>query len=349
MSERLSLSNVDVAQDEDFDEIEIDDSHASAEWGTFGPYQLVGNGHKTNVNCGEFRSHWGCVRTELHGHVHGQKRLDGKDFSGKVYHRPVFYSCDKPSCPVCYKQGWATREAHKIEVRVAELEGQKRFGLAEQFIATVPQRFYDLNDEDLRAKITEVLRFCGVVGGCLIFHGARWSESGLFWYWSPHFHVLGFILGGYKCRDCQRECIKGCGCGFNDLQYRAFEKFGCLVKVAEDKFGVKGERVTVGGTAWYQLHHATIRTDVVRPHCVTWFGVASYRALKIKVEKRKALCPICKHELVKLLYFGSKNFVLDRDSPYFEREALDDLKEDGRDVWVEDTRPNFSGSGSYED
>jgi hypothetical protein len=48
-------------------------------------------------------------------------------------------------------------------------------------------------------------------------------------------------------------------------------------------------------------------------------------------------------------HFGSKAFVLDRDSPYFEREALDDLEEDGRVVWAEDTRPNFSGSGSYEE
>jgi hypothetical protein len=121
------------------------------------------------------------------------------------------------------------------------------------------------------------------------------------------------------------------------------------VKIAEDERGVKGERKTIGGTAWYQLNHATIRTDVKRPHCCTWFGVASYRKLKVKVEKRKVLCPLCQHELVKLLYFGSKNFVLDRDSPYFEREALDDLEEDGRAVWVEDTRPVYSGSGSYED
>jgi hypothetical protein len=119
--------------------------------------------------------------------------------------------------------------------------------------------------------------------------------------------------------------------------------------VAEDKFGVKGERETIGGTAWYQLHHATIRTDVARPHCVTWFGVASYRALKVKVENRKALCPICKHELVRLRYFGSKNFVMSRTSPYFESEGFDDLVEDGQVVWVEDTRPVHSGSGSYEE
>ena len=50
------------------------------------------------------------------------------------------------------------------------------------------------------------------------------------------------------------------------------------------------------------------------------------------------MCPLCQHELVKLLYLGSKVFDLDTDSPYFRREALDDLEEDGRVVWMEDTR-----------
>lgn len=345
MSERLSLSNIDVSQDEDFAEIEIDDSPVSAQWGTFGSYQLVGGGTKTNDNCGRFRGHWGCVRTELHQFP---LLLENKKSVGQVYHRPVFFSCDKPSCPVCYEKGWASREAHKIEVRINELEGQKRYGKAEHFIATVPPRFYDLTDEDLRAKVIEVLRFCGVIGGCLIFHGARWNKTRRVWYWSPHFHVLGVILGGYKCRGCNKRCFKGCG-KFNDLEYRAFEKYGCIVKVAEDAHGVKGERKTLGGTAWYQLNHATIRTDVKRPHCCTWFGVASYRKLKVTAEKKRVLCPLCQHDCKKLLYFGSKVFVLDRDSPYFEREALDDLEEDGRVVWAEDVRPDFSGSGSYEE
>jgi hypothetical protein len=151
----------------------------------------------------------------------------------------------------------------------------------------------------------------------------------------------------YKCRACRKRCFKGRG-EFNDLQFRAFEKYGCIVKIAEDEHGIKGERKTIGGTAWYQLNHATIRTDVKRPHCCTWFGVASYRKLKVKIESRKVLCPLYQHELVRLLYCGSKEFVLDRDSLYFQREMLDDLQEDGRVVWFEGTR-EFYVSGSYED
>jgi hypothetical protein len=136
------------------------------------------------------------------------------------------------------------------------------------------------------------------------------------------------------------KCFKGCS-KFNDLAFWASEKYGCITKIAEDERGVRGERKTLGDTAWYQLNHATIRTDVKRLHCCTWFGVVSYRKLKIKAGKKKVLCPLCEHELVKLWCFGSKVFVLDRDSPYFERKAWDDLEEDDRVVWVEDD------SGSY--
>lgn len=42
-----------------------------------------------------------------------------------------------------------------------------------------------------------------------------------------------------------------------------------------------GERRTVGGTAWYQLNHATVKVGVKCFRVVTWFGVCSYRKLKV--------------------------------------------------------------------
>ena len=57
--------------------------------------------------------------------------------------------------------------------------------------------------EDLRNKVVKILKSRGVIGGCLIFHGFRYNNVRL-WYWSPHFHVLGFVLGGYsRCRNCK--------------------------------------------------------------------------------------------------------------------------------------------------
>jgi rRNA maturation endonuclease Nob1 len=73
-----------------------------------------------------------------------------------------------------------------------------------------------------------------------------------------------------------------------------------------------GKRKTIFGTAWYQLNHSTIRTNVKRPHACTWFGVCSYRKLKVKVEKKKDLCPICGEELIKLHYMGIRHIVKEK-------------------------------------
>jgi hypothetical protein len=119
---------------------------------------------------------------------------------------------------------------------------------------------------------------------------------------------------------------------------RGFEKDGYIVKVM-------GERKTIFGTAWYQLNHSTIRTNVKRPHACTWFGVCSYRRLKVTVEKRKDLCPICQHDLGAIRYFGVKRIVFDRSSSNYKRDSYEDYEEDGRVVWVERVK---CGSGSYE-
>jgi hypothetical protein len=293
---------------------------------SYGEFQLVGHGKVTNERCGTFSSYWGCVRTELHH----QLSLDHKDFTlrtkKRVYVRKVHHSCDKPSCPICFKYGWAVREAMKIEARLKE--GQKHFGVVEHVVASVPVRDYGLDFNELRLKAVKALFDRGIVGGVLIFHGFRYNLRH-YWYWSPHFHVLGFILGGYMCRGCKKGCV-GCN-GFEGRTRRMFERDGYIVKVL-------GERKTVGGTAWYQLNHASIKVGVCRFHVATWFGNCSYRKLKVTAEMRKQVCPICNHELVKLWYFGAKKIPLDRSSPDFRRDFVDELEESGREVWVVATR-----------
>jgi len=107
---------------------------------------------------------------------------------------------------------------------------------------------------------------------------------------------------------------------------------------------VFAERKTVFGTAWYQLNHSSYKVDVKRFHIATWFGVCSYRKLKVTVKKRKKLCPICDEDLVKLYHFGSKFIVKNKDASCYEGEFIDDLYgSDGLPNWVE------AGSGSYEE
>lgn len=274
--------------------------------GTFGVFQMVGHGKQTSEKCGTFRKFVGCSRVELHNKVVFDK--DGRlvDCRGKGYFKPVFHSCDKPSCPVCYERGWAVREARNIEFRLEQ--ASKHFGLVEHIIVGVPSKYWNL-DEKKRLKIVKkALKVRGVIGGCFIPHGFRYNRMKQ-WYWSPHYHILGFILGGYcKCRGCAK-CFKGCG-GFVDRNYRQNEIDGIYVKV-------KGKRKSVGGTAWYQLHHASFRTDKKRSHVVTWFGVCSYRKLKVSKELRKewdrlrkSKCPICGSDLVCHEYCGKEHGII---------------------------------------
>jgi len=333
----MKFENVDYQKlgfelSQEFRDDRLDEPDVENTYGSYGDFQLVGKDKVTNGYCGTFKCFYGCARVELHNKI----TLDGVKYRNKVYVRKVFNSCDKPSCPVCYKFGWAVRQAGKIEMRLAE--ASKRFGLVEHIVATVPPKFYGLSLEALRIKIVKVLKARGIIGGVLIFHGFRYNLSKS-WYWSPHFHVLGFILGGYPCRSCKKKCYKGCG-EFEDRKYRCYEKDGCIVRVL-------GKRKTVGGTAWYQLNHASVKKGVVRFHVATWFGVCSYRKLKVSAEYQKNVCPICGHILVRLDYFGVKCFVLDRNSPDYRRDSFEDLMENGRVVWVERVKRKW-GSGSYD-
>ena len=326
--------------EDDFDDEPVESSNFS-----FGDFQLVGHGEVTNENCGRFSGYYyGCLRTELHDKI----TLAGKNFTGKVYGKPFFHSCDKPSCPVCYRYGWAVREAKRIEARL--LEASKRFGLVEHIVATFPPKYYHLTYKRLRLKAVEILKCRGVVGGCLIFHGFRFNLRQC-WYWSPHFHSLGFILGGYgKCRGCRDAhtlACKGCG-GWLDRHYRAFEKDGCIVKVkGKRKKSYYGNKPNIFGTAWYLLHHASVKKGVKRFHVVTWFGNCSYRKLKVTAEYRKSVCPVCQHDLVKIGYGGVKRFVTNRNSPSFRRVLFEDMDEGSGDVWYEIVTKY--GSGNYEE
>jgi hypothetical protein len=317
------------------------------QWRHFGDYELVGNGQITNpdpnspLQCGKFYGFVGCLHTELHDLV----TLEGHNHKGEVYVKKRFHYCNNPRCPTCYRSGWAVREAKNIETRIKQLE--RRFGKAEHVIVSIPSTDYGLTFEQLRRKAVKVAERRKVHGGCLIFHAFRYRNliearrTGLpiVWYWSPHFHTLGFIRGDYaKCRKCKNLKTEGfvydrsqcMACeGFEGRTRREFDKeakkggIGYIVKV-------KGERKTLFGTAWYQLNHASIKSNVKRFHVATWFGSCSYRKAKLPKEKptEMELCPICGEPLVKLRYLGfdlkailSQFWIKDFFTPLIEKET----------------------------
>jgi hypothetical protein len=319
-------------------EADSDVEPVDGEWGEYGEYQLVGNGEPANRFCGQFMTFKGCLRVDLHNLI----TFDGVNPAGKVFVRKFYHWCNKLSCPICFRRGWAIRQAGSIEARL--LEVKRRQLVVEHVVCSVPSKDYGLDYEALRNKAVKVLKARSVVSGVLIFHAFRYNKR-KHWYWSPHFHALGVTRGGYgQCRNCARKwnCLAGCG-GFDDRAHQQQLKDGWFLKVLD-------ERKTTFGTAWYQLNYASIKRDVNRFHVATWFGVCSYRKMKVeaKPKEQQNVCPICRHDLVALDYHGHKVFGLNRFSSSFSRDGFEDLVEDGRVVWAESVKPQFR-SGSYDD
>ena len=266
-------------------------------------YRRVGTGEQTSSRCGQFLGWLGCLNTESHNHF----TLDGIDHTGNVYIKRVFHSCDRPECPICFKKGWAIREAGKAESRLKE--ASKRFGVAEHIIDSVPLSDYGLPFEKLKANSLKAMTTRHYIGGIMIFHAQRYANRAeaarkgipAHWRYSPHFHYLGFLDGGYgSCRGCRKSRQECWGCkGFEGLTRRLNVTDGHIVKV-------KGARKTIFGTLWYQMNHMTIIHGKVRTHTVTWNGVCSYKKLKLKKEDRikRDVCPICGHDLVPLEFVG---------------------------------------------
>jgi hypothetical protein len=70
-----------------------------------------------------------------------------------------------------------------------------------------------------------------------------------------------------------------------------------------------------------------------RNNIVRWWGTLSYRKLKVTIEKRVQLCPLCQHELVEAEYLGKQVINTVRGSYGYVRDCWMPEKEDGLDVW----------------
>ena len=335
-----------VAESESLSKFEVDLRSPSASFdglgGRYGDIEIVGRGEVTNLRCGKFRYLKACLNVDLH-----HNSLVG-NFEGKAYVKVVHTWCHNPRCPVCFKRGYAVREARSAAERIEEL-AKHHDSLAEHIIYSVSLNDYALSLEKLRAKARKDLIAVGVTGGALIFHGFRFANhktariKGISygWYWAPHFHCVGFIRSGYShCRRCKKvkrsrygmPCEAVChGCSGFENKVRKYREGhgGVIIKIADN--GRK--RQTIEGTFWYQLHHASLNVAKKQGHPLTWFGSCNSNKLKIEHKKHVDVCPLCQHELVKVRYFGSAIINVDRKSSLFKPELYLDAFEDGRCVF----------------
>jgi len=289
-------------------------------------YIPVGRGVRTSPFCGRHVGFSTCKNFKEHEGVF----VGGFDCTNKVVVRHRHMWCRKSSCPVCFIRGWSVRGARSIEARLNE--GVKRgFGEIEHILVSVPVEDYDLSESVLRAKCRKILFDRGIIGGCMIFHGYRVDKKRDVLAWSPHYHVLGFVVGGYsRCRECPRkwDCLRGCG-DFDDRAWQGFQNDGYFVKVFP-------QRKTAFGTAFYQLNHATIRVGIVRFHSITWFGCCANRKYKSVCLDAEVLCPACRSVMVKSAYVGKRRIVKDIGHvDYVPCFVFDEFDEDGNPNFID--------------
>lgn len=267
---------------------------------SIGGWKLPGHGD-SYADCGTTLV-MGCLDVE----AHNQARLDGVDVVARVFVDLRKRSCLRAACPVCYEK-WAGKEAHRIEYRLSQWKGS---GRAIHLMISVPRRFWHIPLEDLRPKAYAVVRKVGFFGGSCIVHPFReicqfcgshkdvltkrcekCGSSQFMWYFSPHFHLLGY---GW---------IRG------DQVKAVYEKQGWIVRNL-------GIRESVGATALYQLSHAGVHKE---RHTVTWFGRLAYNKLRVDPEPvEKKVCPLCGSDLVKLLWVGEGEMP-DQEGEMFDR------------------------------
>jgi hypothetical protein len=289
-------------------------------------FEPVGRGSKSSDVCGRWRSFMVCKNISGHDGVY----VDGVDCSGKVVVRHKHWWCHKATCSLCFNRGWSVREAGSVVGRL-EKGAELGFGVVEHVSVSVPPEDYGLPEKVMREKCRSALLDRGVIGAGMIFHGFRIDRNHRLLVWSPHYHCLGYILGGFDgCRGCVHERDDCCSCsGFKGREVRGYKKDRYLVKVF-------GERKTVFGTVWYQLNHATVRVGFGRFHVVTYFGVCGNRKFGSPKVRSMDVCPACGDEMVRCAYMG-RRFIARNigDADYKAWFVDDEFDEDGEPLYPE--------------
>jgi len=212
--------------------------------------------------CGQW-STMGCLDVKAH------KNTEAK---GKGFVKRFQRSCYRADCETCFKK-WLARESNKATRRIEKYE--KLSGKnAKHIIISVPSWLYYKPKKELAKQSYKILKDVGCIGGTTIFHPFRKhvqyvnNEIKFEWYYSPHFHVIGF--------------------GWIEKTTENYHKNGWIVKN-------KGVRDSTFATIYYQLSHAGIKKH---NHTLVWFGSLSYSKLKVEKEDvERNMCPYCNAKL----------------------------------------------------
>lgn len=213
-------------------------------------------------DCGKW-SFKGCLNVEAHKH---------SEYKGKIFVKTFQKSCFRASCALCVKK-WAGRESNKATRRIEKYSSLSK-KLAKHIIVSVPHWHYHLSYKELKKIVYHISKEVGVLGGAMIFHPFRFDKTQRIWFYSPHFHIIGFgwIEGTKELYNKQRWIVKN-----------------------------KGVRESIFGTVHYLLSHCGVKEG---SHSLVWFGDLSYSKLKMEKEPETNVCPVCNAKLRPIYYYG---------------------------------------------
>jgi len=206
----------------------------------------------------------GCLNVKAH---------ENTEAHGKAFVKTFQRSCYRADCETCFKK-WLARESNKSTRRIEKYE-KKSGKKAKHIIVSVPSWLYYKSKKELAKESYKILKDIGCIGGTIIFHPFRYKKELRQWYYSPHFHVIGF--------------------GWIEKTTENYNKNGWIVKN-------KGVRESTFATIYYQLSHAGIKKQ---NHTLVWFGDLSYSKLKVEKEDvERNVCPYCHLKLRQVIPYG---------------------------------------------
>jgi len=228
-------------------------------------FKMVGTGEPKDY-CGDFVTE-GCDNFLNHP-------------NDMVYAQSRRLTCKRAECSTCW-DSWLIRESSRVTERIEKFRMlSQRNGFRSckpiHVIVSPSKWLWNVTWTELKKSFRRMVKRAGIVGGVCMFHAFRLNSDGKTWFYSPHFHMIGY---GWV------------------INTNKISKEGWVIK----NKGIRKNSSEVYSTVAYLLSHTAIAKGI---HSVTWFGDLSYRskyALELKRDIEESdtdKCPYCSQYLV---------------------------------------------------
>lgn len=291
----------------------IDDSDILDDW-TLEDYRLLTNWKSVNYDgwrmFGTKEQYWWCGMFQTKGCLHVEDH-NGPEHEGAAYIVRYQRSCFRKDCEKCYERSIARQTARAT--RRVEKYAKKTNKKIAHYVLSISYKDSKLSFEELRIKARKILKELSIDDSALIFHPFRFHKKILQWYFSPHFHTVGFgtiPMGKIKS---------------------VFRKYGWYIKDL-------GPRKSIAGTFYYLLAHTGVKKGF---HVVSWLGGLSYSKAKIEKEPNRNKCPACERNLVEVFNINEQIF---QENDVYEGYMKPDGWHEAKDY---DSLPNQENNFEY--